>query len=504
MGNIIKNLNHTAEEINDILASVSTKAGESELVNVKNDLNSLSTYVHEQFKKKTTLAEYGIEDANISETTITLGENSIEVATSEGLSQAITDLTALIEEKADKSALAVVENATKAGTVTLRAGKVECNVVVDGTKVNIPAYSGVVVRPSTGFYNSDLSFKDGSFVGCDFRADTTGWTSMASMFRNFGGLDIDVSNLNTSQVTSMQYMFLFNKNLISLDLGMFDTSQVTNMNGMFSGCSSLKSLNLSSFNTAKVTKMNGMFSGCSSLTSINVSGFDTSQVTTMQGMFRGCSSLEALDLSNFNTRNVTSMNSMFDGCTSLPSLNVSNFNTANVTDMSGMFVGLTKFTGTLDIRHFDMSKVSNLERFFGWLNSSAKVNMEGCDTSNVRSIQMWNGANCWQNLVGLDFGNVYSMFGIYPGNDCPTIVGDYTLDNVRNNNLYTYRNFRYSMNWSGFSKLNVQSFLAVINGLKDLTGQDSLTLTLPTRIKSSLTDDDIAKATDKNWIIVWK
>ena len=47
MGNIIKNLNHTAEEINDILASVSTKAGESELVNVKNDLNNLSTYVHE-------------------------------------------------------------------------------------------------------------------------------------------------------------------------------------------------------------------------------------------------------------------------------------------------------------------------------------------------------------------------------------------------------------------------------------------------------------------------
>ena len=60
------------------------------------------------------------------------------------------------------------------------------------------------------------------------------------------------------------------------------------------------------------------------------------------------------------------------------------------------------------------------------------------------------------------------------------------------------------MDWSRFGKLNVQSFLAIINGLKDLTGQDSLTLTLPTRIKSSLTDDDIAKATDKNWIIVWK
>ena len=271
MGNIIKNLNHTAEEINDILASVSTKAGESELVNVKNDLNSLSTYVHEEFAKKTTLAEYGIEDANISETTITLGENSIEVATSEGLSQAITDLTALIEEKADKSALAVVENATKAGTVTVRAGSAGCTVVVDGTSVNIPAYSGVVVRPSTGFY-----MESNSIVGCDWRADTTNWTSMDYLFSEFGGLHIDVSNLNTSQVASMEKMFQFNKNLISLDLGGFDTSQVTNMYGMFKNCLSLMSLNLRSFNTSQVTDMGEMFNSCISLTSLDLSSFDTS------------------------------------------------------------------------------------------------------------------------------------------------------------------------------------------------------------------------------------
>ena len=159
-----------------------------------------------------------------------------------------------------------------------------------------------------------------------------------------------------------------------------------------------------------------------------------------------------------------------------------------------------------------MSKVTNLLSFlyagYRGMASSAKINMEGCDTSKVTTIQLWNELNCWQNLVGLDFGSVKSTnngtYRCYPGNNCPTIVGDYTVDDVRNNNLYTYRNFGYSMDWSGFKKLNVQSFLAIINGLKDLTGQDSLTLTLPTRIKSSLTDDDIAKATVKNGTIVWK
>ena len=155
-----------------------------------------------------------------------------------------------------------------------------------------------------------------------------------------------------------------------------------------------------------------------------------------------------------------------------------------------------------------MSKVTNLAGFVKRMSASAKINMEGCDTSNVTSLELWNESYCWQNLVGLDFSSVTSAnhgsYGCFPSIDCHTIVGDYTLADVRNNNLYTYRNFGYSMDWSIFGKLNVQSFLAIINGLKDLTGQDSLTLTLPTRIKSSLTDDDIAKATDKNWTIIWK
>lgn len=153
MGNIIKNLNHTAEEINDILASVSTKAGESELVNVKNDLNSLSTYVHEQFKKKTTLAEYGIEDANISETTITLGENSIDVATATALNTTVNDLTSLIETNEQnisnlqtelgnlESRVVTIEGKTTISDYGITDAKIEDNVIILGEKSITPATS---------------------------------------------------------------------------------------------------------------------------------------------------------------------------------------------------------------------------------------------------------------------------------------------------------------------------------------------------------------------------
>lgn len=49
--------------------------------------------------------------------------------------------------------------------------------------------------------------------------------------------------------------------------------------------------------------------------------------------------------------------------------------------------------------------------------------------------------------------------------------------------------------------LDRSSLRAVINGLADLTNEESNTLTLGTTLKAKLTDEDIAVATAKNWII---
>jgi surface protein len=109
------------------------------------------------------------------------------------------------------------------------------------------------------------------------------------------------------------------------------------MNGMFQGCSSLTSLDVSNFDTSSVTSMILMFQGCSGLNSINVSSFDTSNVTNMYGMFNSCKGLTTIDLSNFNTGKVTSMGSMFSGCLHLQTFKLYGWDTAKVESMNNMF-----------------------------------------------------------------------------------------------------------------------------------------------------------------------
>ena len=182
--------------------------------------------------------------------------------------------------------------------------------------------------------------------------------NMIGYFADFDEMtSIDLSALDTSEVTYMGGMFYSCSSLTSLDLSKFDTSKVTNMDTMFSGCSKLTSLDVSNFDTSKVTNMYSMFNSCSSLTSLDVSNFDTSKVTDMRSMFSGCSSLTSLDLNNFDTSQVTSMAGMFSECSSLTILDLSSFDTSKVTGhyaMMNMFcncpawntIDQTKFTGS--------------------------------------------------------------------------------------------------------------------------------------------------------------
>ena len=162
--------------------------------------------------------------------------------------------------------------------------------------------------------------------------------SMLGYFGRFSKMtSVDLSALDTSEVTNMNHMFYECSSLTSLDLSKFDTSQVTTMTWMFAECHSLTSLNVSKFDTSKVTNMSYMFYNCRSLTSLDVSKLDTSKVTNMSGMFESCSSLTSLDVSNFDTSQVIDMSWMFGNCSGLTSLDVSSFDTSQVTDMDSMF-----------------------------------------------------------------------------------------------------------------------------------------------------------------------
>ena len=91
-----------------------------------------------------------------------------------------------------------------------------------------------------------------------------------------------------------------------------DTSDVTTMLNMFRDCSNLVTLDLSNFNTEKVTDTRDMFRNCTSLTTLDLSKFNTKNVKDMRGMFRDCTSFKSLDLSSFDTSAVTEMNKLFE------------------------------------------------------------------------------------------------------------------------------------------------------------------------------------------------
>ena len=239
--------------------------------------------------------------------------------------------------------------------------------------------------------------------------------NMVFYFLGFAMTSIDLSSLDTSEVTNMSGMFAECISLTSLDLSKFDTSKVTNMSGMFLNFSSLTSLDVSTFDTSKVTDMLSMFDNCSSLTSLDVSNFDTSNVTNMDTMFNGCSSLISLDVSNFDTSKVTGMWYMFSECSSLTSLDVSNFDTSNVTNMSDMFNKCSSLT-SLNVSNFDTSKVTNMWNMFNGCSSLTSLDLSNFDTSNVTDMaSMFD--NC-SSLTSLDLSNfdtskvasMYSMF----------------------------------------------------------------------------------------------
>ena len=191
--------------------------------------------------------------------------------------------------------------------------------------------------------------------------NTANVTAINSMFNCCSSLtSVDLSGLNTANVTVMNNLFGYCTSLTSVNLSGLNTSKVTNMGSLFSDCSSLTSVDLSSWDTSSATKMGNMFYGCSALTSVNLSSFNTSNVDGMARMFNSCSSLTTLDLSSFNTSKVTTMTSMFDGCTNLATIYVGNdWSTAAVKSSDNMFINCT------NLPNFNSSKLDHTKAHTG-------------------------------------------------------------------------------------------------------------------------------------------
>ena len=243
-------------------------------------------------------------------------------------------------------------------------------------------------KDNNSLYEVSIGSENGSL-----EANTNG----SGMFAYLDNVDtLDLTGLDTSNMTNMSYMFYNSNSLKSVNLSNFNTSKLLYANNMFNGCTSLESLDLSNFNTSKVTNFSNMFRDCQKMKEINLSNFDTSSATTFANLFYNCSSLTTLDLSSFNTNKVTYMGSMFYNCSSLTSLDLSNFNTSNVINMGyGMFYNC-KSLKELDLSNFDTKKVIDFSDMFNGCSSLENIELSSFDTTNAT-----NMANMFYNCKSL-------------------------------------------------------------------------------------------------------
>lgn len=93
-----------------------------------------------------------------------------------------------------------------------------------------------------------------------------------------------------------------------------------NIGGLFQDYKAVEEIDLSGVNTSEITLMNGLFDNCLSLTNLDLSGFNTSKVTTMADMFYNCKKITSLDLSGFDMSSVSHIQTMFGYCNALTNL----------------------------------------------------------------------------------------------------------------------------------------------------------------------------------------
>lgn len=297
----------------------------------------------------------------------------------------------------------------------------------------------------TGVIDVDLSHLDSSEV-TDMRSmffnvealkeldlshfDTRKNTNLASYFGGDAALQkINLTNFNTENVTDMRVMFYGLNSLQTLDVSSFNTKKVTMMDSMFYGMSSIKKLVLSNFDTSQVISMPTMFAENVLLNDLNLSSFNTSRVENMSSMFMNCKSLTALNLSHFNTENVNNMASMLNGMTNLTTLNISSFNTENVENMSGMFSQVQKIEH-LDLSHFRTDKVTNMGSMFYQMSALKTINLSHFNTANVTDMSSMFSMD--DNLTELDLRS----FTTPKVENFGYMFGSFTTDN-RLTRIYT-------------------------------------------------------------------
>ena len=109
-------------------------------------------------------------------------------------------------------------------------------------------------------------------------------TSIIKQRINQEGPEVDLNDIDVSNITDMSYLFQFSH--FNGDISQWNVSNVTNMKCMFYKCEAFNQ-DISAWDVSNVTNMNYMFYGCETFNQ-DISNWDVSKVNKSLDMFFKC------------------------------------------------------------------------------------------------------------------------------------------------------------------------------------------------------------------------
>lgn len=332
-------------------------------------------------------------------------------------------------------------------------------------------------------------------------------------FANGKWTKLDLTKLDTSEVTNMTALFQSDNKLTSVgNIDKWNTSNVTDMHGMFAGTNSLiadnGTLDIHDWDTSKVIAMNSMFDGSCSLTKIDVHGWNVSNVIGVDGvgnngmdmMFRcsasiggstlayTASKLQTVDISGWSNpdklkevgrmfmfdsnlqevkginewlsrpNNIQSIGQMFRGCTKPQRLNLSKWNVTNLSNMGSAFQDCKSLQSLGDLSHWDTQNLQNLQDTF---NATANFN----DPITLNSFSHWK------------VGNLTNMISTFANSGITTLDLSNWRPHIDSGMTYTFMNCKNLTSLgdlSDWDMSNVPGLIGTFTGDPKLTSLGDL------------------------------
>ena len=238
-------------------------------------------------------------------------------------------------------------------------------------------YATAINNLSTGSGGSGETYENPEF----YELRTQKGTNYDHLFRGYSGPDIDVSQWDTSKLTSAQYCF--NYCAKSMDISNWDLSSLTNASCMFENFTNgNKYIDLSVLDFSNVTNTYAMFR-YSNIDYLDVRNINLTGSTKYSNLFQDCKGTE-LDLSSWDISNVTELTSM---CyfSSFKKIKLTGWNTVNVKNMGATFCYLSSLE-TLLIPDWDMTNATSTSYFIDSVSKLKYIDLSRSNDLTIKKI----------------------------------------------------------------------------------------------------------------------